>query len=481
MGRTFHWFGIHKGVDSWNKWRTENPNERPNLYKGLFSISDLRNYDFSDTDLSKSEIVWSDLSGANLKGAKLRKTNLERSALVNSNLEGANLNGAILTNVALTRSNLNGADLREAELSNVEISRVTFVGANLADVDLSRTSIRIPERPSEPFFPFDGKRSYLQGKERTLQYSVNRMGTIHGIHVAIEGKASFKSACLQGAKLNCLFLRGVNFEDADLEGTNLRGADLREAVFKNANLKDADLRDTMLTGVIIDGANLTRIALSSDVDLCHDTIKWERVVEGSRTYTREDIETGRYYLTVNPVPKVEAMMDERSELENRINIMRGQLEELNKFLRDKRGKAKVFLSHTHYDKPIVEKVKRALESVGISTWYDNEQVRLGDLLSDTIQQGIDESLFVAVFISKRALESNWVRREIVAAQKDVERMKKKYIPIMLDDVEDGHLPLYLRDRVWADLKKRTDEEVEDVSKKIIETIVSFEREQEDAT
>ena len=132
------------------------------------------------------------------------------------------------------------------------------------------------------------------------------------------------------------------------------------------------------------------------------------------------------------------------------------------------------MSHTHSDKPIVERVKTALESAGVSTWYDDERIRLGDLLSDTIQQGIDDSVFVAVFISKKSVVSDWVRREVRAAQKEVERMQKKYIPIMVEDVEPTELPLYLRDRVWADLRRGSDDQIDNVTRKIIKTIAAFE-------
>jgi uncharacterized protein YjbI with pentapeptide repeats len=62
------------------------------------------------------------------------------------------------------------------------------------------------------------------------------------------------------------YLKGVDFNGADLSRVDLHGADLRDANMKNANLNEADLRDANLWGANLNSANL-RCADLKDADL----------------------------------------------------------------------------------------------------------------------------------------------------------------------------------------------------------------------
>jgi len=50
--------------------------------------------------------------------------------------------------------------------------------------------------------------------------------------------------------------------------------------------------------------------------------------------------------------------------------------------------ATVFLSHQSGDKPFVEKLAKDLERLGIKVWFDKWQIKVGESLTWSIENGI---------------------------------------------------------------------------------------------
>ena len=107
---------LNQGVEAWNQWRKDNPDE----------VSDLSGANLNDMDLSEA-----DLRGANLEGVELEEADLSRAKL-----EGAKLNKA-----KLFKARLNGARLKRAELREADLSWADFRGARLARADLSGAKV----------------------------------------------------------------------------------------------------------------------------------------------------------------------------------------------------------------------------------------------------------------------------------------------------------------------------------------------------
>jgi uncharacterized protein YjbI with pentapeptide repeats len=95
-----HFELVMRDVDAWNKWRDENPREKPDL-----SFAVMRGADLTLANLSGAVFCEADLVLANLRGADLR----------HADLRGANLVGARLMGVDLAHANICGADLSTAE------------------------------------------------------------------------------------------------------------------------------------------------------------------------------------------------------------------------------------------------------------------------------------------------------------------------------------------------------------------------------
>ena len=73
----------------------------------------------------------------------------------------------------------------------------------------------------------------------------------------------------------------------------------------------------------------------------------------------------------------------------------------------------VFISHASEDKEVfVRPLAQALQALGISVWYDEFSLRLGESLSRSIDKGIAKSRYGLVVISPSFIEKAWPEYEL---------------------------------------------------------------------
>jgi hypothetical protein len=73
----------------------------------------------------------------------------------------------------------------------------------------------------------------------------------------------------------------------------------------------------------------------------------------------------------------------------------------------------VFISHASEDKAAVAvPVAKALEGAGVKVWLDQEQLRIGDSLRASIDEGLSKSRFGVVILSAAFLGKQWPAREL---------------------------------------------------------------------
>ena len=48
----------------------------------------------------------------------------------------------------------------------------------------------------------------------------------------------------------------------------------------------------------------------------------------------------------------------------------------------------VFISYSHQDKAFARKLTESLESQAIAVWFDERKIRIGDSITDKIEQGL---------------------------------------------------------------------------------------------
>lgn len=173
----------------WNRWREENPEVNPDLYK-----ADLVRVNLAGANLKKAN-----LRNANLRGASLTGADLTESRLAEANLTEADLSGAIITGAVLSGALLRLANLSGANLINANLYRAQFTGAELTKANLT------------------------------------------GCYMSF--------ADLTGANLSYANLAGTNLTQAKLSNARLTGADLTDAKIYNEDLSDLYLSEEQISAL----------------------------------------------------------------------------------------------------------------------------------------------------------------------------------------------------------------------------------------
>ncbi|MDA3800226.1 MAG: toll/interleukin-1 receptor domain-containing protein [Kiritimatiellae bacterium] len=113
---------------------------------------------------------------------------------------------------------------------------------------------------------------------------------------------------------------------------------------------------------------------------------------------------------------------------------------------------KLFLSHSSVDKTIVKRLANDLKSTGISVWLDEWEIKVGDRITQKINCGLDDSDYVAIWLTKAAISSKWVALEWQSRFADeIAEDRVIILPLL---AEECHLPPLLRDVKYADFKSQ---------------------------
>ena len=212
--------GSNLGVANFSKPDKDNP------YGAKLIAADLRDADFSGSDLFGARLSDTILSGLDLSGLDMRGAYLDRARLAGTNLEDSDLRGAYLVGACLPNANFKGAKLDGANLSKTCLKYSCNYSPDF--IKLEQTFIREQYGNYIPSEDYDGE----------------------GI------PPNFEGATLKGAFISGATLVGANFTNADLTDADLTNSDLSGANLTGANLTGADIRNLNLDGAILTGAIL---------------------------------------------------------------------------------------------------------------------------------------------------------------------------------------------------------------------------------
>lgn len=125
---------------------------------------------------------------------------------------------------------------------------------------------------------------------------------------------------------------------------------------------------------------------------------------------------------------------------------------------------KVFLSYSHDDRDMANKIAQDLQANGMEVWYDNWEIQAGDSLIDKIfKEGLANADVFIVLISQNSVKSKWVQEELnVAMIKRIEGITR-IIPIIVDNAQ---LPDHLRILKYIDMNKGYNEAIRELQKAI---------------
>lgn len=111
---------------------------------------------------------------------------------------------------------------------------------------------------------------------------------------------------------------------------------------------------------------------------------------------------------------------------------------------------KIFLSHNHADKPIVEPVALRLRAIfgESAVFYDSWSIQPGDGILDKMNQGLEAPEFVFFFVTAKSVASPMVKLEWQNALFAASKGKTRMIPIRVDG---SAMPPLLTQTLYIDM------------------------------
>lgn len=115
------------------------------------------------------------------------------------------------------------------------------------------------------------------------------------------------------------------------------------------------------------------------------------------------------------------------------------------------GQPNVFISHSSLDKTIARRLALELAKRGVEVWLDESAIKVGNSISRSVEEALENCTYVIVLLSPHALASNWVDREWRAAfSREMKSGQVTVLPVLAAKCE---LPPLLRDKKHADLSE----------------------------
>ena len=105
----------------------------------------------------------------------------------------------------------------------------------------------------------------------------------------------------------------------------------------------------------------------------------------------------------------------------------------------------IFISHSSKDKTEVERILPYLNAQNLPVWFDKYNISVGDMITESVQQGIEESNMVIFWVTENFLNSKWCKIEMSAYIKRLIEEEIRMIIVLDDAVDIERLPLFVRD------------------------------------
>ena len=131
---------LAQGAITWNKWRTENPDVKPD-----FQDFDFVNFQTDKNLLSKASGIneewiynyWKaktiNLINVDLSNALLKRSKFSAMYMIKSDFSGADFSGAVMNDVVIKESNLNAAIINDVNLRGATIVNSNFVNTIISN------------------------------------------------------------------------------------------------------------------------------------------------------------------------------------------------------------------------------------------------------------------------------------------------------------------------------------------------------------
>jgi hypothetical protein len=110
----------------------------------------------------------------------------------------------------------------------------------------------------------------------------------------------------------------------------------------------------------------------------------------------------------------------------------------------------VFISYSHSDATLVNTLAAHLVKHNASVWIDTWELNVGDSIVNKVQDAIDGACALLVILSKASVQSEWCKKELSAGlMRELDEKRVVVLPVI---VEDCTIPIFLREKMYADLR-----------------------------
>ncbi|MGN0495523.1 MAG: toll/interleukin-1 receptor domain-containing protein [Lachnospiraceae bacterium] len=137
-------------------------------------------------------------------------------------------------------------------------------------------------------------------------------------------------------------------------------------------------------------------------------------------------------------------------------IFREKTDLIEKGYFDEVKKPKIFVSYSHKNEDIVMKVYQYMQMAGMNIWIDLQAIDVGDIIPKKMLDGVRESDYAVLFLSKEYKESMMAKAELQHMLYGVFTEQKKWYPIKLDDVNVEEIQSGLGNYKYYDYQKNSD-------------------------
>lgn len=260
--------------------------------------------------------------------------------------------------------------------------------------------------------------------------SLANLNNINLSHANLSG-ALLRDASLIGANLSEALLSSANLTGALLGSANLSHANLSEAFLSGVNLYSANLRGASLDGAILKGSDLSEADLTNAF-FSYTTFAWVNLssVKGLETA----IYAGPSTIDINSV-----ILPTKEHIRNRflygVGFTKTQIESLPSLLTPRPIEyPSLFICYAHQDEAIAKRLYTHLRKEDVPCWFAPYDLRPGIPILRGIEEAIHRQEKFLLILSKHAVNSAWVEREVDAVlYQEIRRRPDILVPIRLDN------------------------------------------------
>jgi hypothetical protein len=114
----------------------------------------------------------------------------------------------------------------------------------------------------------------------------------------------------------------------------------------------------------------------------------------------------------------------------------------------------LFVSYSRADSDFATKLAMQLVKHKANIWIDQWELHVGDSLINKIQEAIQGASGLLVILSKASVESEWCKKELSSGLiRELEEKRVVVLPVLM---EDCAIPMFLRDKLYADFRANFD-------------------------